>query len=148
MVQWPSLSEQVACCTYQGCVVPAALSLEWRRSRFQKLSQTIRYCQHPIVWVPKYRSQDVKRRYRRRNEQRYSEFSGQHGRTILEMDIQGDYAHLLATVPPGVSVSDFVGHLKEEQRSGFSTNLHKPNEKPYCAATTSGQKDTALTECA
>jgi putative transposase len=39
-------------------------------------------------------------------------FSGQKEIEIVEMNIQPDHVHLLAMIPPKISVSDFCGMVK------------------------------------
>ncbi len=81
-------------------------------SRFRKLSQTIWHCQYHIVWTPKYRyrmlsgdiAQDVKDCVCR--------FSERLGCEVTEMNVQEDHVHLLAMVPPKVSISDYFGTIK------------------------------------
>ena len=78
-------------------------------SRFKKLAQTIWYCQYHIVWVPKYRFRILKDEVAEEVENCIRAFSEQQGGEILELNVQVDHVHLLALVPPKVSISGYVG---------------------------------------
>ena len=81
-------------------------------SRFRKLSHTIWHCHYHLVWVPKYRfriltgnvAAEVNRCIRAFSEQQHAE--------VQELNVQIDHVHLLALVPPKVSISNYVGTLK------------------------------------
>jgi len=100
-------------------------------SRFRKLSQTIWHCQYHIVWVPKYRyrvltgpvAMEVNRCIRAFSEQQRCE--------IVELNIQVDHVHLLAMVPPKVSISDYVGTIKGRSAIRVFNKFRKLKEKPY-----------------
>ena len=100
-------------------------------SRFRKLSQTIWHCQYHIVWVPKYRyrvltgpvAMEVSRCIRAFSEQQRCE--------IVELNIQVDHVHLLAMVPPKVSISDYVGTIKGRSSIRIFNKFKKLKDKPY-----------------
>ena len=81
-------------------------------SRFRKLSKTIWYCQYHIVWVPKYRYRVLTRKVGQEVERCIRAFSEQQGCEVIELNVQVDHVHLLAMVPPKVSISGFVGTIK------------------------------------
>ena len=100
-------------------------------SRFRKLSHTIWHCQYHIVWVPKYRfriltgavGQEVERCIRAFCEQQHAE--------IVELNIQVDHVHLLAMVPPKLSISEFVGTLKGRTAIRVFNKFRHLKHKPY-----------------
>lgn len=100
-------------------------------SRFRKLSHTIWHCQYHIVWVPKYRfriltgavGEEVERCIRAFSEQQQSE--------IVELNIQFDHVHLLAMVPPKVSISTYVGTLKGRTAIRVFNKFRHLKRKPY-----------------
>ena len=104
---------------------------EQQMSRFRKLSQTIWHCQYHIVWVPKYRyrvltgpiAMEVNRCIRAFSEQQRCE--------IVELNIQVDHVHLLAMVPPKVSISDYVGTIKGRSAIRVFNKFRKLKDKPY-----------------
>jgi len=80
-------------------------------SRFRKLSQTIWHCQYHIVWVPKYRYRVLKGNVSEEVQTCIKIFSEQQGCEVLELNVQVDHVHMLAMVPPKVSVSGYVGTI-------------------------------------
>ena len=81
-------------------------------SRFRKFSHTIWHCQYHIVWVPKYRFRILTGSVGEEVERCIRAFSEQQQAEIVELNIQFDHVHLLAMVPPKVSISAYVGTLK------------------------------------
>ena len=81
-------------------------------SRFEKLSHTIWCCQYHIVWTPKYRYRMLSGAVGAETERCIRAFSEQSGCKVIEVNIQFDHVHLLAKVPPKLSISKYVGTLK------------------------------------
>lgn len=81
--------------------------------KYKKLSHSVYYCDYHIVWVPKYRFRmlhlpDVKETV----EEQLEMISQWIGCEIKEKGIQSDHVHLLVSIPPKVSVSQYVGTVK------------------------------------
>jgi putative transposase len=100
-------------------------------SRFRKLSQTLWYCQYHIVWVPKYRFRILRDKVAEEVENCIRAFSEQQGCEVMELNIQADHVHLLALVPPKVSISGYVGTLKGRTAIRVFNKFRKLKEKPY-----------------
>ncbi len=81
-------------------------------SRFRKLSQTIRHCQYHIFRTPKYRYRILSGELSQDIDNCMRGFSERLGCEITEMNVQEDHVHLLAMVPPKVSISDYLGTIK------------------------------------
>jgi putative transposase len=81
-------------------------------SRFRKLSHTIWHCQYHIVWLPQYRHQILTGPIGNEIGNCIRSFSQQKEVEILEMNIQPDHVHVLAMVPPKISISDYCGTVK------------------------------------
>ena len=81
-------------------------------SRFRRLSHTIWHCQYHIVWVPKYRLRILTGKIAESVQDCIMVFSEQQGGEVVELNIQIDHVHLIAMVPPKVSISSFVGTIK------------------------------------
>lgn len=86
-------------------------------SKYRKLSHSFYYCVYHIVWTPKYRFrilrdivadavEDKIRAVCDRVAGRWKEVK------IEELNIQPDHIHLVCSIPPKLSVSDFMGILK------------------------------------
>jgi len=100
-------------------------------SRFRKLSQTIWYCQYHIVWVPKYRYRVLTGKVGQEVERCVRAFSEQQSCEVIELNVQVDHVHLLAMVPPKVSISAFVGIIKGRTAIRVLNRFRKLKEKPY-----------------
>jgi putative transposase len=104
---------------------------EQQMSRFRKLSQSIWHCQYHIVWVPKYRYKILQGAVAVEVENCIRAFSEQKECEVVELNIQIDHVHLLAMVPPKVSISDYVGILKGRSAIRVFNRFRKLKEKPY-----------------
>jgi len=100
-------------------------------SRFRKLSQTIWHCQYHIVWVPKYRYRVLTGPIAMEVNRCIRSFSEQQRCEIIELNIQVDHVHLLAMVPPKVSISDYVGTIKGRSAIRVFNKFRKLKDKPY-----------------
>lgn len=100
-------------------------------SRFRKLSQSIWHCQYHIVWTPKYRFKILTGQVAVEVEKCVRAFSEQQGVEIVELNVQYDHVHLLAMVPPKISISDFVGTLKGRTAIRIFNKFRDLKEKPY-----------------
>jgi putative transposase len=81
-------------------------------SRFRKLSHTIWHCQYHILWVPKYRYRVLDGPIKDAAYEGIHAISGYAGCEVIEMNVQKDHVHLIAMVPPKLSISDFMGRVK------------------------------------
>ena len=100
-------------------------------SRFQKLSQTIWHCQYHIVWVPKYRFKILTGEVGKEVEICIRAFSEQKSCQVVELNVQVDHVHLLAMVPPKISISDYVGMLKGRTAIRVFNKFKRLKSKPY-----------------
>jgi putative transposase len=64
------------------------------------------------VWVPKYLYRILRDKVAEEVENCIRAFSEQQGCKVAELNVQVDHVHLLAFVPPKVSISGYVGTLK------------------------------------
>ena len=100
-------------------------------SRFKKLSQTLWHCQYHIVWVPKYRYRILSGKVAQLVEEYIRAFSQQQGGEVIELNVQVDHVHLLAMVPPKVSISGYVGTLKGRTAIRVLNQYRELKQKPY-----------------
>jgi len=81
---------------------------------FKKLSHTIYECKYHFVFCPKYRNRIFKRdeliEYMR--QQIYALCHQKELVEVLELSIQADHVHLVASIPPKYAISSFMGFLK------------------------------------
>ena len=100
-------------------------------SRFRKLSQTIRHCQYPIVWTPKYRYRVVRGDIAEEVDSCIMTFSGQLHCEVIERSVQPDHVHLVVMIPPKTAVSDYVGTVKGRTAIRVLNKFRRLKEKPY-----------------
>ena len=90
------------------------------------LSHTKWNCQYHIVFTPKYRRKTIYNKLRvdiGRYLRRLCEYQGVE---IVEANACPDYIHMLVKIPPKLSVSKFMGYLKEKSALMlFVVNLKK-----------------------
>lgn len=99
--------------------------------RFRKLSHTIWYCQYHIVWTPKYRYRVLSGPVAVEAEQCVRAFCQQQNCELVEINVQIDHVHLLAMVPPKISLSDFVGTVKGRTAIRIFNKFKHLKTKPY-----------------
>ena len=69
-------------------------------------------CKYHIVFAPKYRRQIIYGKYRQSIGKIIRERCERKGVEIHEAKACRDYIHLLVSIPPKLSVSQFMGYLK------------------------------------
>lgn len=76
------------------------------------LSHTTWNCKYHIVFVPKFRRQIIYRRMRAEIGSILGQLCRRKGVEIIEAEAMPDHIHMLVSIPPSISVSEFVGYLK------------------------------------
>ena len=100
-------------------------------SRFRKLSHTLWHCQYHIVWVPKYRFRILEGRVKSEVERCTRTFVDQQKAEVVELNVQPDHVHLIAMVPPKISLSNFVGTVKGRTAIRVFNKFQQLKTKPY-----------------
>jgi putative transposase len=100
-------------------------------SRFRKLSQTIWHGQYHLVFVPKNRFKILEGRIATQVENCIRAFSEQKGVEVIELNVQIDHVHLLAMIPPKISVSDYAGTVKGRTAIRIFNHFKQLKEKTY-----------------
>ena len=81
-------------------------------NKLNSLAHTKWYCKYHIVFTPKYRRKIIYNQYRK-DLQNYIRLLCQYkGVEIIEGHMMPDHVHLLVSIPPKLSVSNFMGYLK------------------------------------
>ena len=99
-------------------------------SRFRKKSHTLWHCQYHIVWVPKYRFRILSGRIKSEVETCVRTFSDQQKAEVVELNVQLDHVHLIAMVPPKISISNFVGTVKGRTAIRVLNKFRSLKKKP------------------
>jgi len=81
--------------------------------QFKRLSHSIYECKYHIVFRPKYRQRMFNEAIAEYTRQQIYELCRQKDQIeILELNIQPDHIHLVVSVAPKYSISEFMGYLK------------------------------------
>ena len=79
---------------------------------FKKLSHAVWECKYHLVWCPKYRFRIMKGEIGRSVRDIIKQLCEWKKVEILAGNVQIDHIHLVVSIPPKHSVSEFVGFLK------------------------------------
>ena len=78
----------------------------------ESLAHTKYVCKYHIVFTPKYRRKVIFYELRADIRQIIKDLCKWKGVTIIEGHLMCDHVHLLLSIPPKYSVSNFMGYLK------------------------------------
>jgi len=76
------------------------------------LSHTVWKCKYHIVFAPKYRRQIIYGKYKKSIGEIIRSLCERKGVEIIEANACTDHIHMLVSIPPKLSVSQFMGYLK------------------------------------
>ena len=81
--------------------------------RFKRLAHSIYECKYHIVFCPKYRYRILRDEVAEYSKQQIYRLCQQKDKVeVLELTVQPDHVHLVASIPPKYAVSSFMGYLK------------------------------------
>ena len=69
-------------------------------------------CKYHIVWTPKYRFRILKDKLGKELYRTIYILCGIKDCEVLELNVQPDHVHLVVIIPPKISISTLMGHLK------------------------------------
>ncbi len=78
----------------------------------QSLSHSKWRCQYHIVFAPKYRRQEIYGKLKADIGRILRQLSEQKGVEIIEAEACPDHIHMLVSIPPNLSVAQYMGYLK------------------------------------
>lgn len=81
----------------------------------ESLSHRKWMCKYHIIIVPKYRRKAIFGKIKETIRDIIKQLCGYKGVKIVEGHIMDDHIHLLLMIPPKISVSSFMGYLKNMQ---------------------------------
>ena len=81
-------------------------------NKHNSLAHTKWYCKYHIVFTPKYRRKIIYNQYRKDLQNDIRLLCQYKGVEIIEGHMMPDHVHLLVSIPPKLSVSNFMGYLK------------------------------------
>ena len=100
-------------------------------SKYKKLSHVIYKCDYHIVWVPKYRYRILSGVIKELIETDIRKLCEWKRCEIKEMNVQIDHVHLVASIPPKVSVSEFMGIMKGKLAIKLFKSYPELKKRPY-----------------
>ena len=81
-------------------------------NKANSLSHTKWMCKYHIVFTPKYRRKIIYNQYKQSIGQILRQLCSHKGVEILDGHFMPDHVHMLVSIPPKISVSQFIGYLK------------------------------------
>ena len=100
-------------------------------SKFRKLTHVFYKCDYHIVFTPKFRFRVLEGLVKTLVEHDIQVICQWKEVEIEELSIQKDHVHLLYSIPPKVSVSDFMGTLKGKLAIKLFKTYPSFKNKPY-----------------
>jgi putative transposase len=100
-------------------------------AKYRKLSHSFYYCVYHLVWTPNYRLRILRDVVAASLEDRIKAISQWKEVEVLELNIQPDHVHLVCSIPPKLSVSDFKGILKGKTVIMMFKSYGSLKKKPY-----------------
>ena len=100
-------------------------------SKYRKLSHAIYYCVYHIVWVPKYRYRVLSGAIGELVDRDIRGMSEWLGCEIKELNVGVDHVHVVVSVPPKVSISEYMGTVKGKTAIKLFKSYPAMRVKPY-----------------
>ena len=99
--------------------------------KYRKLTHVVYKCDYHIVWVPKYRFRILTGAIRSLVEQDIRMICQWKEVEVEELNVQIDHIHIVCSIPPKLSVSDFMGILKGKTAIKMFKSYPNLKKKPY-----------------
>ena len=100
-------------------------------SKYRKLTHVVYKCDYHIVFAPKYRFRILTGEIAEMMERDIRALSEWRDVEVWELSVQPDHVHLVCSIPPKVSVSQFMGLLKGKLAIKVFKSYPKLRRKPY-----------------
>jgi len=99
--------------------------------KFRKLTHVFYKCEYHVVFTPKYRFRILEGTVKMFVEQNIHLISEWKDVKVEELNVQRDHVHLLCSIPPKISISEFMGTLKGKLAMKIFTTYSELKKKPY-----------------
>ena len=99
--------------------------------KYRKLTHVVYKCDYHIVFTPKYRFRILTGDIATLLEQDLRMISSWKDVSVEELNIQRDHVHMIVSIPPKVSVSDYMGILKGKTAIKLFKSYPRLKKKPY-----------------
>ena len=99
--------------------------------KYRRLTHVVYKCDYHIVFTPKYRFRILTGEIAAAMEQDLRQVCSWKEVEIDEMSVQVDHVHMVVSIPPRLSVSDFMGVLKGKTAIRIFKSHPNLKKKPY-----------------
>ena len=99
--------------------------------KYRRLTHVVYKCDYHIVFTPKYRFRILTGEIVAAMEQDIRQICSWKEVEIEEMSVQTDHVHMVVSIPPRLSVSDFMGVLKGKTAIRIFKSHPNLKKKPY-----------------
>lgn len=99
--------------------------------KYRRLTHVVYKCDYHIVFTPKYRFRILTGEIAAAMEQDLRQVCSWKEVEIDEMSVQVDHVHMVVSIPPRLSVSDFMGILKGKTAIRIFKSHANLKKKPY-----------------
>ena len=99
--------------------------------KFRKLTHVFYKCDYHIVFTPKYRFQILEGMIQALVEHDLQVISQWKDVVIEEYSVQKDHVHLVCSIPPKISISEYMGTLKGKLAIKMFKTYPSLKQKPY-----------------
>ena len=104
-------------------------------TKAHSLAHTKWLCKYHIVFTPKYRRKIIFTQLRESIKESLHCLCKYKGVEILEGHLMPDHVHMLVSIPPKISVANFMGYLRAcLETSAFIVTRRHVDKKRLCAA--------------
>ena len=100
-------------------------------AKYRKLSHVVYKCEYHLVFTPKYRFKILTGAIKDLLEHDIRSICSWKEVEIIEMNIQIDHVDMYISIPPKISVSDFLGILKGKTAIKMFKSYPNLKKKPY-----------------
>ena len=99
--------------------------------KYRKLTNVYYKCDYHIVFTPKYRFRILEGLYKPLLEHDIQAISSWKEVKIEELNIQRDHIHIVCSIPPKLSISQYMGLLKGKLAIKLFKTYPNLKQKPY-----------------
>ena len=99
--------------------------------KYRRLSHVVYQCTYHVVWVPKYRFRILSGAVAELMDRDIRLLCEWKDVEVLELSVQIDHIHALLSIPPKISISEFMGFLKGKLAIKVMKTYPRLRRKPY-----------------
>ena len=111
--------------------MPYLAGMAKRKGKYRKLTHVVYQCNYHIVWVPKYRFRILTGAVKDLVVHDIHVLCQWKQVEVLEVNVQRDHVHLVCSIPPKLSISEFMGFLKGKLAIKLFKSYPGLRKEPY-----------------